>query len=262
MTTDAWLSLKGKRALVTGGASGIGLAIVQGLLSAGCDAVIIDRDPRTLEIASEASKTAGNGTVATGHIADVRSHKELDLVRSTIEREAGALDIIVPNAGINVRMPFLKISPEQVDEIVDTNLKGVIATVQTFVPMIVGREAARVVVTGSVIAVHGMVLRATYAASKAGISGLVRSLAMEWGPLGVTVNAIGPGVIHTDLIDSYMEDYPDRAEAAVRNTALRRIGTPEEVAAVVVFLASHAARFITGQTIFVDGGLSAGSDWW
>jgi 3-oxoacyl-[acyl-carrier protein] reductase len=107
-----------------------------------------------------------------------------------------------------------------------------------------------------------MALRATYAATKAGLSGLVRALAVEWGPLGVTVNAVGPGVIHTALIDAYMKQYPERVDAAVRNTPLRRIGTPDEVADAVVFLASHAARFVTGQTLVVDGGISSGSDWW
>jgi NAD(P)-dependent dehydrogenase (short-subunit alcohol dehydrogenase family) len=91
---------------------------------------------------------------------------------------------------------------------------------------------------------------------------MVRALAIEWGPHGVNVNAVGPGVIETPLTRAYMEQYPERVEAAIANTPLRRIGLPEDVADVVLFLASDAARFITGQTIYVDGGISAGSSWW
>jgi NAD(P)-dependent dehydrogenase (short-subunit alcohol dehydrogenase family) len=118
------------------------------------------------------------------------------------------------------------------------------------------------VITSSVSAIHGMDLRAAYTATKAGLSGLVRALAIEWGPLGVTVNAVGPGVIETPLTKAYMEEHPERVEATVANTPLRRVGQPEDVADVVLFLASDAARFMTGQTVFVDGGLSAGSAWW
>ncbi len=117
-------------------------------------------------------------------------------------------------------------------------------------------------ITSSVSAIHGMDLRAAYTATKAGLSGLVRSLAIEWGPRGVTVNAVGPGIIETPLTRAYMDQHPERVKATIDNTPLRRIGMPEDVADVVVFLASDAARFISGQTIFVDGGLSAGSAWW
>ncbi|TMJ11080.1 MAG: SDR family oxidoreductase [Bacillati bacterium ANGP1] len=176
--------------------------------------------------------------------------------------EGRRLDIVIPNAGVNTRLLALEVPADVVREIVETNLVGVISTLQVFVPLIMGRGEARVVITSSAIAVYGMVLRAPYTATKAGLSGLVRSLAIEWGPNGVTVNAVGPGVIRTPLTEAYMEQFPEKTRAAITNSALRRIGTPEEVADVVVFLASRASRFITGQTIYVDGGLSAGGDWW
>jgi NAD(P)-dependent dehydrogenase (short-subunit alcohol dehydrogenase family) len=118
------------------------------------------------------------------------------------------------------------------------------------------------VVTSSFAAIHGLDVRAAYTATKAGLSGLVRSLAIEWGPKGVTVNAIGPGIIETPLTRAYMDQHPERVAATIENTPLRRIGTPEDVADVVAFLASDGARFITGQTVYVDGGISAGSAWW
>jgi NAD(P)-dependent dehydrogenase (short-subunit alcohol dehydrogenase family) len=107
-----------------------------------------------------------------------------------------------------------------------------------------------------------MALRAPYTATKAGLSGLVRSLSIEWGRYGATVNAVGPGIIQTPLTQEYMKQNPERVSAAIANTPLGRLGEPEDVADVVAFLASDAARFITGQTIYVDGGLTAGSSWW
>jgi NAD(P)-dependent dehydrogenase (short-subunit alcohol dehydrogenase family) len=130
------------------------------------------------------------------------------------------------------------------------------------VPMVARRPGARVVLTSSVTAIHGMRRRALYSATKAGLSGLVRSLAVEWGPLGVSVNAVGPGIIRTPLLEPYIDAYPERAAAAVTATPLRRLGQPEDVAGVVAFLASDAAACITGQTLFVDGGISAGDAWW
>ena len=145
---------------------------------------------------------------ATGHVVDVRSREELESLRARLEREGTALDIIIPNAGINVRTPLMQIAPGQIDDIIDTNLKGVISTLQVFAPMIFNRPQARVVINSSCSAIHGMVLRAVYTATKAGLSGLVRSLAFEWGPQGVTVNAVGPGIIRTALITAYIDQHP------------------------------------------------------
>ena len=116
--------------------------------------------------------------------------------------------------------------------------------------------------TSSLTAEHGMNLRAVYGATKGALSALVRALAVEWGPSGVTVNAVGPGIICTPLTQEYIDANPERAAATIAHTPLRRLGNPEDVANVVAFLASDAAGFVTGQTIFVDGGISAGSDWW
>jgi NAD(P)-dependent dehydrogenase (short-subunit alcohol dehydrogenase family) len=138
----------------------------------------------------------------------------------------------------------------------------VFITCQVFGPLLLAKPGGRVVVTSSLSAIHGMNLRAAYAATKAGVSGLVRSLAIEWGPKGANVNAVGPGIIKTPLTMAYMEQFPERVTASIEHTPLRRLGTPEDVADVVAFLASDGARFITGQTIYVDGGISAGSSWW
>jgi NAD(P)-dependent dehydrogenase (short-subunit alcohol dehydrogenase family) len=262
MVNGDFLRLSGQTALVTGGAKGIGYAVARRLAQLGAGVIVIDRGGDSQIALQQLHAELPQVSPLRCLRADVTDRAAMEAIRDTLKREGQALDIVVPNAGINVRLPTLEISPAQIDSIIATNLTGVIATLQIFVPLILGRPQPRVVVTSSVSAVHGMALRGTYAATKAGLSGLVRALAVEWGPLGVNVNAVGPGIIHTALVDGYMKQHPERVEASIRNTPLRRIGTPEEVADTVVFLASHAARFITGQTLMVDGGITAGSDWW
>ena len=191
-------------------------------------------------------------------MADVRDSDALKAVRDRL----GNLDILIPNAGVNTRIQALELEDEALWEMIHTNLYGVFVTCQVFGPLLFARPGGRVVVTSSLSAIHGMNLRAAYAATKAGVSGLVRSLAVEWGPKGVNVNAVGPGIIKTPLTMAYMEKFPERVAATIEHTPLRRLGTPEDVADVVAFLASDGARFITGQTVYVDGGISAGSSWW
>ncbi len=249
------MRFEGKTALVTGGTRGIGLAIVRALRSEGAKVIAITKSKDQI-VAFH--KEFAEDPLATAELADVRDRASLEALRASLTD----LDILIPNAGVNTRIKALELPDEPLHEMLDTNLYGVFITCQTFAPMLVKKGEGRVVITSSVSAIHGMELRAAYAATKAGLSGLVRALAVEWGPLGLTVNAVGPGVIETPLTRAYMDAHPERVEATVANTPLRRIGTPEDVADVVLFLASDAARFITGQTVFVDGGLSAGSAWW
>jgi NAD(P)-dependent dehydrogenase (short-subunit alcohol dehydrogenase family) len=191
-------------------------------------------------------------------LADVRDREALEALRAKLPR----LDILIPNAGVNTRVKALDLPDQPLREMLDTNLYGVFVTCQVFAPLLFAQPGGRVVITSSISAIHGQELRAAYAATKAGLSGLVRALAVEWGPLGVNVNAVGPGIIETPLTKVYMEQFPERVEAAIAHTPLRRIGTPEDVADVVLFLVSEASRFMTGQTVYVDGGISAGSSWW
>jgi NAD(P)-dependent dehydrogenase (short-subunit alcohol dehydrogenase family) len=249
------MSLEGKTALVTGGTRGIGLAIVHALRQHGARVIAISK---SVEHVDGFRREFAQDLLATAELADVRDRSSLEAIRDKVER----LDILIPNAGVNTRVKALDLPDAALREMLDTNLYGVFVTCQVFAPLMVAKPGGRIVVTGSVSAVYGMDLRAAYSATKAGLSGLVRSLAIEWGPMGVNVNAVGPGVIETPLTRPYMDQFPQRVAATIANTPLRRLGTPEDVAGVVVFLASDAARFITGQTLFVDGGLSAGSALW
>jgi len=249
------VSLDGRTALVTGGTRGIGLAIVRALRRDGARVIALGKSQE--QIAAFNSEFAED-PLASAEWADVRERGSLEAIRDRLT----GLDILIPNAGVNTRVKALDLADESLREMLETNLYGVFVTCQVFAPLLFARPGGRVVITSSVSAIHGMDLRAAYAATKAGLSGLVRSLAVEWGPRGVTVNAVGPGIIETPLTKAYMDQHPERVQAAIDNTPLRRIGTPEDVADVVLFLASDAARFMSGQTVFVDGGLSAGSAWW
>ena len=249
------MTLEGRTALVTGGTRGIGLAITRALRREGARVIALSKAAEQIEAFK---KEFSEDPLATAERADVRERAALEAVRDKLD----GLDILVPNAGINTRVTALELEDEPLRDMFATNLYGVFITCQVFGPLLFKRPGGRVIVTGSLSAIHGMNLRAAYAATKAGISGLVRSLAVEWGPHGVTVNAVGPGIIKTPLTIAYMEQFPERVTATIEHTPLGRLGEPEDVADVVTFLASDKARFITGQTIFVDGGVSAGSSWW
>jgi NAD(P)-dependent dehydrogenase (short-subunit alcohol dehydrogenase family) len=247
--------LEGRTALVTGGTRGIGLAIVRALRRDGATVVAIGKAKDQIEAFR---KEFAADPLASVEMADVRDSDALKAVRDRLVN----LDILVPNAGVNTRVQALELEDEALWEMIHTNLYGVFVTCQVFGPLLFARPGGRVIVTSSLSAIHGMNLRAAYAATKAGVSGLVRSLAVEWGPKGVNVNAVGPGIIKTPLTMAYMDQFPERVTATIEHTPLRRLGTPEDVADVVAFLASDGARFVTGQTIYVDGGISAGSSWW
>lgn len=251
-------SLANSTALITGAASGIGLAIARRLRQSGARLVLVDIDGEGLV------RLRDGGVVERelAFVADISHRAELERVRDDLESAGVRPDVVVANAGVNVRVGALDLKDADLRRIIDTNLYGTFVTLQVFAPLAMRERGARFIVTGSVAAIHGMALRAAYVSTKAALAGLVRSLAIEWGPAGARVNAVGPGIIATPLLKAYMEEHPERVEAAISNTPLHRLGDPDEIADVVAFLASDAARFITGQTIFVDGGLSAGDSWW
>lgn len=244
-----------KTALVTGGTRGIGLAIARALHREGASVVAVSNSDEQIEAMRR--DFAGDARMRI-EFADVRDRTSLEKVRDTL----GELHILVPNAGVATRVEAVELGDEPLRAMIDTNYYGVFVTCQVFGPLVLRKPDGRVVMTSSISALHGQKLRAAYCGTKGGISSLARALAVEWGPAGTTVNAVAPGIIRTPLIKEYSQAHPERTEAGIAHTPLRRLGEPEDVADVVVFFASEAARFVTGQTLAVDGGMTMGSDWW
>jgi NAD(P)-dependent dehydrogenase (short-subunit alcohol dehydrogenase family) len=247
--------LDNKTALVTGGTRGIGLAITRALHREGATVVAISRHEDQVTALRE--EFAGDPRMRV-EVADVRDRASLELLRDSLDR----LDILIPNAGVATRIEALDLDDESLQTMIDTNYYGVFITCQVFGALLLRRPGGRVVMTSSISALHGQKLRAAYCGTKGAVSALARALAVEWGPLGTTVNAVAPGIIRTPLIQAYSDANPAKVEAGIAHTPLRRLGETDDVADVVLFFASDAARFVTGQTLVVDGGMTMGSDWW
>jgi 3-oxoacyl-[acyl-carrier protein] reductase len=239
-------SLDGKVALITGGSRGIGAAISCELARGGARVAVNYRSDR-----EAAEEVAGEiDGIAIG--ADVSDPAEAQELIERVESELGHLDILVNNAGLTRDTLIARMSDEDWNDVIDTNLRGAFNTCRAVSRKMLRRRSGAIVNLSSVVGVHGNPGQANYAASKAGIIGLTKALAREFGVRGVRVNAIAPGYITTALTDVLTEEQTD---LILGNTPLGRLGSPEDVAAAVRFLCSDEAAFITGDVLLVDGGL-------
>ena len=244
-------TIAGRVALVTGGARGIGLACATGLSRAGAAVVITDRLDREGEAAARAIG-AGGGKAAFVH-ADLSRTPEIARAVEEAGRAFGRLDILVNNAGIISEVPSEALTEEQWDRLMAINLKAVFFVSQAVLPWMVRQGGGAIVSLSSLAArVGGIVTAPDYATSKAGVIGLTRTLARQYGPKGIRVNAVAPGPIMTEMTRHWSEDV--RREFIAR-IPLRRLGTADDVASVVVFLAGPESGYITGATIDINGGL-------
>jgi NAD(P)-dependent dehydrogenase (short-subunit alcohol dehydrogenase family) len=257
---DTSFRLDGRTALVTGAARGIGAAVAQEFASAGARLIVVDIDAAGAEDTAAAIQAGGGEAIAVA--ADVRQIEQVDAAVAQALARFGALDVLVANAGINIRKPFLDLDDDEVRQIVDTNLLGVLYSARAAGRHMIAHGGGRIISTTSISAVHGMVSRVVYCATKGGIAAFTRALAMEWARHGIIVNAVGPGIIETPLLAGYLSEDPARRRRAEQEIPLGRLGQPDDVVGTVRFLASDAARYITGQVIYVDGGLAAGDTWW
>ncbi len=262
MAGDTARVLEGRRALVTGGGTGIGRAIALGLAASGAAVTLVGR--REAPLAETADRLAAEGFAAGVIAADVTRETEVE----RLTREVGPIDILVNNAGTSDRQPWQNVGHEDWDRVLDINLRAAFRLSQAFAPGMI--EGAARGVGGRIIniaSVYGMLAphRAlypeapsfdlpSYGASKAGLIGLTRHLAAILGPQGVTVNAVTPGMIETERTAGLIG--AGTREALVERTPMRRLGRPDDIQAAVVFLASPAAAFVTGHNLVVDGGFS------
>ena len=248
------LDLNGKTAVVIGGSSGIGRALALGLAQAGAD--VIPSARRAAEVAAAAADIQRRGRRSLAITCDVTSEPSLRQLLQQALTAFGKVDILVNSAGIARRSPTLDLSEQDWDAILDINLKGVLHACKIFGRHMLDRRYGRIINIASLSSFLGLFEVAAYAASKGGVLSLTRSLAVEWAPHGVCVNAIMPGVFRTALNQKLLDGTPRGQEFLLR-TPMKRFGQVEELVGAAIFLASDSAGFVTGATIPVDGGFLA-----
>ena len=248
------LDLTGRIAVVIGATSGIGKAIALGLADAGADVVPTGRRAQLTKEAAREVEARGRRSLAIA--TDVSDTKSIQTLADGVIEKFGKVDILVNAAGRTVRRPTVDVSDAEWNEIMDTNLTGMLRTCRVFGRHMIERRYGRIINIGSLTSVVALYEVAAYGASKAGVAALTKSLAVEWAPHGVCVNAILPGVFRTALNEGLL-DGTDRGRELLARTPARRFGHPEEVAGAAVFLASDSASFVTGHLLAVDGGFLA-----
>jgi 3-oxoacyl-[acyl-carrier protein] reductase len=245
--TTVTIDLSGKTAFVTGSTRGIGLAIAKALHGAGAKVAVVGRDADRAR-----SVAAGLGERAAGVGCDVAQAHQVDAAVAAAESALGPIDILVNNAGLTRDNILLRLSDADWDTVLDANLKGAFHTMRATIKGMMKRRSGRIINITSIVGLIGNQGQANYAASKAGLIGLTKSIAKEYASRNILVNCIAPGFIETDMTHAL----PDEARASLlEEIALGRLGRPEDVAGTVLFLASDLASYITGQVLVVDGGM-------
>lgn len=243
--------LKNKCAIVTGGTRGIGKAIVLELATLGANVVIGYRssDKEAEELKSEVEKLGSKAILVKGNVSESTYAKKLI---STCKENYGRVDILINNAGITKDNLILRMSESEFDDVINVNLKGTFNCSKEASTVMLKQRYGKIINMASVIGIIGNAGQANYAASKAGIIALTKSMAKELGSRGILVNAIAPGFIETDMTAKLPEEIKNSIKT---NIALKKLGTPSDIAKLVAFLASDNSNYITGQVINIDGGM-------
>ncbi|HEV2909153.1 MAG TPA: 3-oxoacyl-ACP reductase family protein [Candidatus Eremiobacteraceae bacterium] len=242
--------LEGKTALVTGAGTGIGRAIAHAFGAAGASVMLAGRRPEPLESVRQEVEAAGG--MAHVHVADVSEQPQAAGLVDAAAKTLGRLDILVNNAGRTYDQLILRMKWDELEKTLATNLQSMFYTCAAAGKIMLGQRSGSIINITSVVALTGNAGQSAYVASKAGVIGLTKSLAQEFGSRSIRVNAIAPGFIETEMTASLTDELKAQYLSRV---PLRRFGTADEVARVAVFLGSDAAAYVTGQTLAVDGGL-------
>jgi len=248
--------LTGQVAIVTGTSRGLGQYFARALARAGADLVLTSRDRKTLAPFEAEISALGRRSVSLD--LDVRNHESIQRMVAAAHEAFGRIDILVNNAGCNVRKPALEVTWDDWNLILDTNLRGSFFVAQAVARHMIERKYGRIINIGSVTSVAGYAGLGPYGASRGGIRQLTMSLADDWGKFGITVNTLAPGWFRTAQNKVMYEDTEWVAYVTER-IPLKRPGQPDDLDGAIVFLASEASRYVTGQTLLVDGGISTGA---
>lgn len=254
--SDGLFDLTGQVALVTGTSRGLGQYLARALARAGADIAMTSRDKSTLHDFSREIEALGRKTFSIE--LDVRDHASIQRAVAAVEEHCGKIDILVNNAGCNIRKPALDVTWDDWNTILETNLRGAFFVAQEAARGMIARGYGRIINIGSVTSVAGFAGLAPYGASRGGIKQLTMSLADDWGRHGVTVNCLAPGWFKTRQNEVLYQNAA-WVEYITDRIPVKRPGRPDDLDGAVVFLASEASRYVTGQTLLVDGGVSTGA---
>jgi len=256
--SDELFSVRGKVTLITGGSRGIGRGIAEGFVARGANVVICSRDEDTLKNAVGEMSTDENP--ASYHVCDVAKPADIKSCVADVIEQHGRIDVLINVAGVNRRKMATEVTEDDYDFILDINLKGAFLMCQEVGRHMIAQGGGTQINIESLNTYAPLKAVSPYAISKGGMMMMTRALAMEWGPHNVRVNSLCPGFILTDLTTKLWSN-PNMQDWADTNTPLRRLGVPEDMIGASVFLASQASAFMTGQCMYVDGGVSAGINW-